>query len=243
MHLWLTPSHLKLSRKFLEILPAVVSSGTKIVHTITLLDAGSDAILIREGIAHILNLWGENKTLEIGSTLLNSWCVQSKKVSFGVSSSSHPEKMSIDNTFIIPNLNVRYHKIDINKTRSNFPNFKDIELPKLKSTDVTILIGADSLKLHIHKDFRYISDKEPCAVKTELGWVLLEGKKSSAHVQSDRISNVVETLDLETFCSINGHGTIKKPDRIFMTKDEKKAYDILEKSICFKNGHYDVGLK
>ena len=56
MHLRLTPSHLKLSRKFLEILPAVVSSGTKIVHTITLLDAGSDAILIREGIAHILNL-------------------------------------------------------------------------------------------------------------------------------------------------------------------------------------------
>ena len=157
-----------------------------------------------------------------------------------MSSSSHSEKISIGNTFIISNLNVRY-KIDINKTRSNFPNFKDIKLPKLKSTDVTILISADSLKLHI--DFRYISDEDPCAVKTELGWILLEGKKSSVHVQSDRISNVVETLDFETFCNINSYGTIKKPDRIFMTRDEKKAYDILEKSICFKNSHYDVGLK
>ena len=72
MHLWLTPNHFKLSRKFLEILPVVVSNGTKIVHTNTLLDAGSDATLIREGIAHILNLRGENKTLEIGNTLLNS---------------------------------------------------------------------------------------------------------------------------------------------------------------------------
>ena len=27
-----------------------------------------------------------------------------------------------------------------------------------------------------------------------------------------------------------------------MTKDEKQAYDILEKGICFKNGHYEVGM-
>ena len=27
-----------------------------------------------------------------------------------------------------------------------------------------------------------------------------------------------------------------------MTKDAKQAYDILEKSICFKNEHYKVGM-
>ena len=27
-----------------------------------------------------------------------------------------------------------------------------------------------------------------------------------------------------------------------MTNDGKQAYDILEKSICFKNGHYEVGM-
>ena len=58
-------------------------------------------------------------------------------------------------------------------------------------------MGADFPKLYIHKDFRYISDKGPCAVKTELGWVLLGGKKSSVHVQSNRISTGVKTLDLE----------------------------------------------
>ena len=154
----------------------------------------------------------------------------------------HPEKISIDNAFVVPNLNVRYHKIDINKIRSSFPSFKDIELPKLNNTDVTILIGADFPKLHIHKDFKYISDEDPCAVKTELGWVLLGGKKSSVHVQSNRISTGVKTLDLETFWSIDSYGTVKKPDRILMTKDEKQAYDILEKGICFKNGHYEVGM-
>ena len=238
----ITSNHFKLSKTFLQILPVIITNGTKIVHTNALLDAGSDATLIREDIAHILNLRGENKTLEIGNALLNSSSVQSEIVSFIVSSSSHPEKISIDNAFVVPNLNVRYHIIDINKIRSSFPSFKDIELPKLNNTDVTILIGADFPKLHIHKDFKYISDEDPCAVKTELGWVLLGGKKSSVHVQSNRISTGVKTLDLETFWSIDSYGTVKKPDRILMTKDEKQAYDILEKGTCFKNGHYEVGM-
>ena len=158
-----------------------------------------------------------------------------------MSSISHPKKIVIDNAFVAPNLNVRY-KIDINKIRSSFPSFKDIELPKLNNTDVTILIGADFRKLHIHKDVRYISDEDLCTVKTELGWVLLGGKKSSIHIQSNRISTGVKTLDLETFWNIDSYGTVKKPDRILMTKDEKQAYDILEKGICFKNGHYEVSM-
>ena len=102
-----------------------------------------------------------------------------------MSSSSHPEKISLDNAFVVPNVNVRYHKIDINKITSSFPSFKDIESPKLNNPDVAILIGADFSKLHTHKDFKYISDEDPCAVKAELGWVLFGGNKSSVHVQSE----------------------------------------------------------
>ena len=141
-----------------------------------------------------------------------------------------------------PNLNFRYRKIDINKIRSGFPSFEVSELPKLNNTDATILIGADFPKLYIHKDFKYIFDEAPCAVKTGLGWVLLGGKKSSVHVLSNRISTGIKTLDLETFSSIDNCGTVKKPVRILMTKDEKQAYDILEKGICFKNGYYEVGM-
>ena len=62
------------------------------------------------------------------------------------------------------------------------------------------------------------------SVKTELGWVHLGGKKSSVHVQSNRISTDVKTLDLETFSSIDSYGTVKKPDRILMTKDILMAF-------------------
>ena len=106
-----TSNHFKLSETFLQILLVIITNDTKVVHTNAVLDAGSDVTLIREDIAHILNLRGKNKTLEIRNALLNSLSVQSKIVSFSVSSSSHPEKIAIDNAFIVPNLNVRSHKM------------------------------------------------------------------------------------------------------------------------------------
>ena len=136
-----------------------------------------------------------------------------------MSSSSHPEKISADNAFFVPNMNVTYHKIDIDKIGSSFPSFKDIELPKIINTDVTTLVGADFPKLYIRKDVRYISDEYSSAVETELGWIHLGGKKSSVHVQGSRISTSVKTSDLETFWCIDSYGTVQKPDRILMTKD------------------------
>ena len=61
----ITSNHFKLSKTFHQILPVIITNDTKIVHTNALLDASSDATLIREDIAHILNLGGEKKTLEI----------------------------------------------------------------------------------------------------------------------------------------------------------------------------------
>ena len=86
---------------------------------IQILMQGFDATLIRKDVAHVLKSQGENKTLEIENALLNSSSVQSKIVSFSVSSSSHLEEITIDNAFVVPNLNVRYHKIDINEIRSS----------------------------------------------------------------------------------------------------------------------------
>ena len=215
-------------------MPATITNGTKIIHTHT--------TLIREDVAHMLSLRSSNKSLEIRNALLNISSFQPKIVSFSVSSNLHPEKFVKDNAFILPSLNARYHKIDVNKIRSSFLSFKDVELPRLNNTDVTILTGADFVKLHIHKDFSYISDEDPCAVKTGLCWVLLESNKSSVCVHNNRNSTVVETLDLKIFWSIDSYGTVKKPYKILRTKDEKQAYGILEKSFCFNNGHYEDGM-
>ena len=100
------------------------------------------------------------------------------------------------------------------------------------------MIGADSSKRHIHRNVRYTSDEDPCAVKTELGWVLLGGKKSSLHVESSRFRTGVKTLDFETFWSTDSYGTVKKHDRILMTKEEKQTYEILQKKYIIEGSQY-----
>ena len=115
-----TSNHFKLSKTFLQISPVYISSGTKIVATNALLDTGSTTTLIQEDFAEILNLQHKNKTLEIGNAVLKSSNVQSKIVLFSVSSSSHPEKVALDNAFVVPNLNVRYHKVNINKMKFSY---------------------------------------------------------------------------------------------------------------------------
>ena len=70
--------------------------------------------------------------------------------------------------------------------------------------------------------------------------VLVEGKTSPVHFQSNRISTAVKTLDLERFWSVDSYGTVKKPDRILMTEDEKQTYEILEKKYFFKERHFEV---
>ena len=54
------------------------------------------------------------------------------------------------------------------------------------------------------------------------------------------LARTVEALGLETFWSIDSYATVNKPDRILMAKDVKQVYDILEKRICFKNGHMSL---
>ena len=70
--------------------------------------------------------------------------------------------------------------------------------------------------------------------------VLVEGKTSSVHFQSNRISTAVKTLDLERFSSVDSYGTVKKPDSILMTEDGKQTYEILEKKYFFKEQHFEV---
>ena len=47
---------------------------------------------------------GENKVLKIGNALVKSSSFHTKIVSFSISFSLHPEKIAIDNAFVVPNL-------------------------------------------------------------------------------------------------------------------------------------------
>ena len=133
-----------------------------------LLDAGADSTLIRVDIAKKLDLHGSSRNLEIHKPFLKSKTVESKLVNFSVSSKGHPEKIKIKNAWAVPNLNIRHHSYNVKSLKETYTYLKDINLPNIKPTDVTLVIGADSPELVLHE--KHIAGKsgEPYAIKQNL---------------------------------------------------------------------------
>jgi len=228
-----------LNKTFLQILPITISNGSNHIQTNALLDSGSNATLISREIARKLKIKGNQQIkLKIGNALLNPTNFESSLVNFEISSKCHPQKVQISNAFIVPTLDVKTENFNLNTIKQHYSHLSDIDLPKLNSGEVTVLIGTDHPYPHLQNDYRFKNHDLPCAVKTPLGWVLIGGKSKTMSVQS----NLLESFDLERFWSVESYGTLKKLDEVMMTKDEKKALSTLENTIQFTNGHYEVGM-
>ena len=69
---------------FLQIIPVILKSGETCIRTNALLDTGSDATLVRSGIANYLKLDGVTQNLKIANAVLNQKPLQYKLVSFEI---------------------------------------------------------------------------------------------------------------------------------------------------------------
>ena len=104
---------------------------------------------------------------------------------------------------------------------------------------VSLIIGTDFPELLIHFDFRSGEPRQPCVVKTKLGWISMGGKNSSLSLTSNSINT---SFGLESFWSLENYGTVRKNDPIMLTKKEKRAVSILEDTTVLKDGHSEAGL-
>ena len=171
---------------------------------------------------------------------LDSSHFNSKLVNFKIPSSSHPKTIEITNAFIVPHLNSNTKPVDPNVLKETFPHLSDINQPKLYNCDVTILIGINFPQLLVNHEYR-CSDNEndPFAVRAKLGLVLMGGKTNGKQVNL----NFLETnISLEEFWKIENYGTLNKFHTVLMTKDEKRAHELLEKTTKLINRHYEVSL-
>ena len=173
--------------------------------TNALLDEGADSVLIREDIAKQLDLHGSSRNSEIHNAFLKSKTVELKLVNFIVSSKDHPEKIDIKNAWAVPNLNIRHHSYNIKSLKETYTYLKDINLPNIEPTEVTLVIGADFPELVLHE--KHIADKsgEPYAIKTKLGWVLMGRSKSNLKNSIELNNMSTNFINLEHYWSVENY--------------------------------------
>ena len=223
---------------FLQVIPAILKGGETCTRTIALLDTGSDATLVRSDIANYLKLDGVTQNLKIANAVLNQKPLQSKLVSFEIYSDSQPDPFTITNVWVVSNLSVKYRKYNPNSVKLSYTHLRDIPIPKLHPEDVTLIIGTDFPKLLLNQEYKEGKHCEPYAIKTYLGWVLIGVNK---RLNTSVNSNFTQTFNVESFCEIENYGTVPKQDGRIMTKDGKRALNILQNTISFKEGKYETG--
>ena len=65
-------------------------------------------------------------------------------------------------------------------------------------------------------------------------------ESKTAQIDSNRIS--VNNISIENYWKIDSYGTTKDDDPSLLPRNEKKALDILEKTLTKIDGHYSLGL-
>ena len=169
----------------------------------------------------------------------------SKLVNFSICSDIHPEKVQIQNAWVVEHLNLPKHEINPDHLRNKFSHLKDVDFHLSDVDNVSILIGADIPELHICYDVRQGSKNQPIALLTLLGWVLMGGTESKpSQINSYHIfvNNKNLKNSIENFWKVDSYDTTIDDNPSLLPQNEKKALDILEKAVIKINGHYLLGL-
>ena len=120
-----------------------------------------------------------------------------------------------------------------------YPHLKDIDFPVMKDSNVTLLIGTNHTDLLLHRDFRLGQNGELAAVKTTLGWVLMEGSKSKEESSScNYISNSLTNSDEKI---LEPCGTLPNMSLELIPPYEKRSLEILQKTKISKNNYIETG--
>ena len=128
-----------------------------------------------------------------------------------------------------------------------WPHLHDIDL-NVMDCEVGLLIGVNVPKAMEPWDVIPSVDNGPFAVRTLLGWVINGPLDLSSNDENNNACvsvNRIEATKLEEQIrnQFNYKFSEKTIDDIHEpSRDDKKFLDLVSKSICFKDGHYEIGL-
>ena len=100
-------------------------------------------------------------------------------------------------------------------------------------------------EFHLHLEYRHGNPEEYIGIKTKLGWVLFGGKGYQKHASINKLSAFpTETLTnlVEKFWDVESYSTESPLDPKLLSKDKKRALEILEHTTTKNQDKYEVGI-
>ena len=126
----------KANKTYMEVIPVDVAMNGKTFKANALLDAGSDATLIIEGLADKLCLKGPKQNIHFVNTITSSKAITSNLVNFSLSSPSHPQYIAVTNAWVVEEPDIPTPKYSLHQLSSQYPRLLNVPFTPLTEKNV-----------------------------------------------------------------------------------------------------------
>ena len=235
----------------LPVVPVKVrAKGQSVYHyTYALLDSGSTKTFCSEALIEKLDAKGKRANLSL-TTVNSSESADVELVSLEVvaakGGAGKTSVVQLPKVYALPNLPSLESCIASAGDIRKWPHLKDLRLPQVDKSGVSILIGQDVPEALWPLELRKGEEGQPYATRTRLGWTLNGPLESECLVEESPFSNLAhadERLDaqVEQFWKLETSEALANSLPQFSVND-KRAVDIWERSVDVVDGHYQMDI-
>ncbi|KAF8563478.1 Zinc knuckle [Paragonimus westermani] len=227
----------------LGMIPVRVVGPTEDVLTYAFLDSGSDTTLVSQELINRLNLTGKPSEIRV-TTIAGSQVIPGRTVALEIRSLDGENEFAVERAHSVPSLRMKPPVDAIRNEISKWPHLEGVPFGEIPDKRVSILIGNDVPEAHWVFDQRLGGRKQPYAVKTLLGWMLLgplgshEGGLSAVNCLQRADASIAEQIKKIYSAEFADTEKFTCP----RSMEDDNAVRVVRNTTQLTNGHYVVPL-
>ena len=236
-------------RVCLRIVPVrILGEGDKEVVTYALLDEGSEVTLCTRKLLESLGIQGKQISFNISTVNQLDSAQRGQEVGLNVCALDGSETLYMEKVWSVENLPISAEGVPTTNDIKQWPHLVGVDIPVINTDEVGLLIGSNVPEAFWVQEQRRGGRGQPYAVRSPLGWSVFgpmfntEAKRQS-HVNFCHTKQVSDNLLHDNLMKMYREDFNENhPDAKGMSREDIRAYDILENSMIFKEGHYHLAL-
>ena len=225
-----------------EVLAPGANQGIK---TYALLDNCSDVSLCERRLVDQLGVKGTEKSYNLTTVNKQGNNVKGFEVHLSAKALDSGEIVDIPRVWTIDKLPISSACIPKSEDFHHWPHLRDIQVPEVDSSEVTLLIGSDVPEVFWALDERRGKRKQPYAVRSLLGWTMIGpaefNTQNSFNVNFVRFEDELLHLQVEQFWKTDFNDSLAD-SKLALSREDQDALSIMKNTISMIDGHYQLSL-
>ena len=205
------------------------------------LDPGSDTTFCTDKLLRELNVKGEPTTISLTTMQGNNERIGSI-IALEVLHLKEHTRLELQRVLSSPKLPVSIANAATQEEIQAWPHLSSVSLPRIKA-EVGLLIGCDAPEALQPREVIESRHGGPYVTRTILGWVVSGPihKMDETHVVNFINAETRLNKQFEKFCNLEFNNS-SYSTKAAMSKNEKKALEVMEAFVRLINGHYEIAL-